>query len=762
MGMDQKELRELEARCIQEEPPRCQAACPLGLNAKALCAAVTAGNMAGAWAILTKHMPLPGVLARICDHPCEAACLRGEAGDSIRIGALERAVANSPEPRARILPMPKRQGKIAITGAGLAALSAAWDMTAKGFAVTVMTVADALGGRLREIPESLLPASAVEAEIDRLKKRGVAFETSLSPERLDPATLLSDFAAVCLGGDDLECRQSPPDGFDPLTMSCDRPGLFFCGAAPGDAPYSPIQAASQGRRAALSMDRFLQKVSLTAGRAAENQGTRLFTNISGVPALPAAPMADSQAGYSPDEARAEAGRCLQCQCLECVKACPYLEKYKAYPRVYARRMYNNAAIVKGNHSDNVLINSCMLCGLCTALCPDDFPMAGLCLDARRDLVAKGKMPPSAHEFALMDMEYSQSDACFLTRKAPDAASLKRLFFPGCQLAGTKPLAVARAYAALRDIFPGETGVMLSCCGAPARWAGREDLFSGAMVRLKAFWEDSGRPEIIAACPSCLNMIEEALPEAATVSLWEVFDQSSLTFPKAAQAEPMAVHDACAARERTSLRQSVRSLLARLEVPLEELSFSGELTKCCGFGGLLSEVDPTLAATVAERRGAESEADFAASCAMCRDQLARSGKRVLHMLDLLFPGPESDPAALAPVGFSERRDNRALLKRTLLREVFGQTPPEPEAGMVLELSPEVAALLETRRILHEDVRAVIASAEQTGKKFRHKETGHFLASRRPANATFWVEYSPAGEGFAVHNAYCHRMALKEEA
>ncbi|MFQ9868804.1 MAG: 4Fe-4S dicluster domain-containing protein [Bilophila wadsworthia] len=82
-------------------------------------------------------------------------------------------------------------------------------------------------------------------------------------------------------------------------------------------------------------------------------------------------------GYSLEEAKTEAGRCLQCECLICVRECLYMQKYKGYPRVYARQMYNNAAIVKGHHQANTMINSCTLCGQCEVLCPEGFSMADL-------------------------------------------------------------------------------------------------------------------------------------------------------------------------------------------------------------------------------------------------------------------------------------------------------------------------------------------------------------------------------------------------
>ena len=88
--MDQQELRELEYRCIQEEPPWCTADCPLHVDARALAGFIGQERWTDAWKVLRKRMPLPGILGRICDAPCESRCKRGEAGDAIHIGALER------------------------------------------------------------------------------------------------------------------------------------------------------------------------------------------------------------------------------------------------------------------------------------------------------------------------------------------------------------------------------------------------------------------------------------------------------------------------------------------------------------------------------------------------------------------------------------------------------------------------------------------------------------------------------------------------
>ena len=79
-------------------------------------------------------------------------------------------------------------------------------------------------------------------------------------------------------------------------------------------------------------------------------------------------------------------------------------------------------------------------------------------------------------------------------------------------------------------------------------------------------------------------------------------------------------------------------------------------------------------------------------------------------------------------------------------------------MHLELSEEVAARVDGRLILEEDIRQVIAYAERSGNRFRNPTTGRYLAYAKPAAVTYWVEYSPTAAGFAVHNAYSHRMEI----
>jgi hypothetical protein len=150
--------------------------------------------------------------------------------------------------------------------------------------------------------------------------------------------------------------------------------------------------------------------------------------------------------------------------------------------------------------------------------------------------------------------------------------------------------------------------------------------------------------------------------------------------------------------------------------------------------------------------------------MCRDNLAAAGKRVVHVLDLIWePVPGADPAARKSPGYSDRHENRAKLKRELLLNLWNERPQDMERfeKIVLDISPEVKARMEARRILAEDVQQVIEHAERTGRKLQDRKTGHWLAYYAPAHVTYWIEYTPSGDAYRIHNAYSHRMKIVEE-
>jgi Fe-S oxidoreductase len=477
-------------------------------------------------------------------------------------------------------------------------------------------------------------------------------------------------------------------------------------------------------------------------------------------------MAERRAGYSLDEAVQEAQRCIQCQCMECVKVCTYLEHYGSYPKKYVREIYNNLSIVMGHRQANQLINSCSLCSLCREVCPENLDMGAVCRQARMTMVAQERMPVSAHEFALRDMKFSNSEGFTLGRHQPGTTSSDSVFFPGCQLSASAPEQVERVYAQLRKVMGGRTGLILRCCGAPAEWAGRLDLFGEALMDFRRVYQDLGSPRVILACSTCYQMFQTYLPDVEVVSLWVLFDRQG--FP--VRATPLdkkgvvSIHDPCTTRGEQSIQESVRRILDRLGYQVEELPLSREKTECCGYGGLMWLANRPLAKEVVQRRIGESPLDYVTYCAMCRDLFAAQGKRSLHLLDLLFEADQESRAVRPSPGYSQRHENRARLKRKLIKDVWGEEMPglEDYGKIALNIPPDVQARMEERLILVEDIQAVVAYAEDTGRKLVNPQTGRFLAHHRPGNVTYWVEYSPQpeGDGFTIHNAYSHRMLVEE--
>jgi glutamate synthase (NADPH) small chain len=80
---------------------------------------------------------------------------------------------------------------------------------------------------------------------------------------------------------------------------------------------------------------------------------------------------------------------------------------------------------------------------------------------------------------------------------------------------------------------------------------------------------------------------------------------------------------------------------------------------------------------------------------------------------------------------------------------------------LIIDPNKKQLIEDRRIKEEDIKKTIFHAEQSGQKFIHPGTGHFLAGVRPYFVTVWVEYTPREDGFEIHSAYQHRVKITGE-
>jgi heterodisulfide reductase subunit A2 len=157
----------------------CKTACPAGVNAHGYVALAAEGRWLEALELVEEVLPLPGVLGRICPHPCEEVCNRSSVDEPVSICALKRFLADEVE-----RPLPEKvagtSGKrVAIVGSGPAGLTAATLLARKGHGVTIYEALPVVGGMLRVgIPDYRLPPEVLQEEVDRIEALGVEIELS--------------------------------------------------------------------------------------------------------------------------------------------------------------------------------------------------------------------------------------------------------------------------------------------------------------------------------------------------------------------------------------------------------------------------------------------------------------------------------------------------------------------------------------------------------------------------------------------------------
>ena len=458
------------------------------------------------------------------------------------------------------------------------------------------------------------------------------------------------------------------------TLETSVPGIF----AGGDAvtgPKSVIDALAAGKKAAISIDRYIRGEDLTIGREGEGAvESRLKVDVEGVakkkrvskPTLSVdqrkGNFQEVELGLSKEEAKEEAERCLNCECKLCVKDCQFLELYCQTPKELAEKF--KAGYFKENP---IIPYSCNLCELCKKLCPEDLCAGDMCLEMREKMVAEGIGPLPEHELVRVDQEWSTSDAFALCKPDSKDGKGEWVFFPGCSLSAYSPELVIKVYDYLKERLPG-TGIILNCCGAPTHSLGEHHRFDEMVKRLETEVKKLGASGVLLACPECYRTIKRNAPGLKVKSIYEVMAESGLPEgAEASAAHTFSLHDSCTVRDESEFMNSVRDLVKKMGYQIEEMEYSRDKTRCCGVGGMVPYVNLELYLKLVEQRANEAPFDMLTYCATCREAFASVGKPSIHVLDLIFnPNWQYDLHKPSQMG-KARQEKQAELKRLLTRD-----------------------------------------------------------------------------------------------
>jgi heterodisulfide reductase subunit A-like polyferredoxin len=324
--------------------PPCTATCPLHCNAQGYVALISQGKFKEALALVREKLPFPGILAYACSHPCEKECKRIEEDRPIPICHLKRfLVDHVEEPEIEFKPSQEKDQKVAIIGGGPSGLVAAYDLRKLGYQATLFESRNDLGGLLTHgFPSYRLPRQVIEKDLSIINKMGIEIRLNTEVGKdVSPETLLQSFDAIFIGVGmtgaesmthifkELNSTRKGTIQVSPISLETNLKGVF----AGGDSVTGPgtiIESMAHGRRAAISIDRYLRGEDLVEGRESEGKQISLFQST-----LPDSKRKEKEvlpdmvkplgSGLASEEAIEEANRCLNCggcsDCGECAKYC---------------------------------------------------------------------------------------------------------------------------------------------------------------------------------------------------------------------------------------------------------------------------------------------------------------------------------------------------------------------------------------------------------------------------------------------------------
>ena len=598
-----KQANKINDCCLQDEPAFCTVACPFHMDVRDFIEKMQRGSFNAAFKTYRNAVGFPEIVAALCHEPCKTVCPRKETDEAIALNLLEKASIRYAKNINPIeFNVPQKNKSIAVIGAGIGGLACALRLTSKKYDVSLYEKSDRIGGHLWNV----LPSSFFLGDIERqFKFESYTLYLNVKVDRLDYLKSDAVYVATGAGGDDFGLLGERQEN----SFATKREGVFSGGSLLG---VSSVEAIAHGLNAANQIENYLKTGNMGWTEEMTETKIKLDPRILSY----RKPVHASGGGsFTEKEAVEEAERCLSCSCDVCQTYCDLLQYFRKKPKPINEEVRATTGL-EGVRGDikvaTKLIATCNQCGLCGITCPEKIDLGELLLEGRRALHKKGSLPWAWHDFFLRDMAAANHESAALTAVPKGHSGSGYVFFPGCQLGASDPRYVVESYRYLLKQNP-DTALMLSCCGAPAVWAGDESLQEEAFQKIKENWLSLGKPVMIFACTTCRKMFREYLPEIESIFLYEMLLHGPAQPSAKLAGRVYSVFDPCTSHGEISLHQAVRELSERAGGKLLPLPFEKDYAQCCSFGGQPAVANPDYVKKVIRKRITQSDDPFITYC-----------------------------------------------------------------------------------------------------------------------------------------------------
>ncbi len=384
---------------VGECEARCRVACPAFMDIPKMNRLIAADKSIEALKVVKEEIALPLTLGYVCSAPCENACRRKSIDKAVAICQLKKFVAlKDAAQEAEYLPEKEASNdkKVAVIGAGPTGMTAAFHLVKAGFSCMIYDRNEKAGGSLLDDDQPLeLPDNVLDKEIEILKLFGIEFSLGLEVDQTIFHQLKKDYDYIIIASGNTKNKNLHQFGFDLKprgkgfavsdgAYASNDPKVFFAGSA-----VSPIKMAVRAVAHGKAVAFFIETME-KYGKGSHQK--RLFNSMFGklkrqeldeylkesIPDNRLIPKNELD-GYSFEDAKKEAERCLRCDCRK-PKSCKlriYSDEYGADQKRY--KSDERRLVTKKFTNDKVVYEEekCIRCSLCVDITQKEKELIGL-------------------------------------------------------------------------------------------------------------------------------------------------------------------------------------------------------------------------------------------------------------------------------------------------------------------------------------------------------------------------------------------------